>query len=429
MASGFRAAQVGPWSTSCDWNLRATQDGETRIPFRYHVRPVQNETYAMKGGFHRFLQLPAELQKHVLALCDSATLFQLMQTSYSTRQEAKKLFWSDPTSRYIVDGQWLQAGGHPRHTNYDLEALAHMHYIEVSFIDYTSNFIKEWREGEYYCYIRKGEEQRAAFWATLRRRFPRVIDVVLNEPNSKRRGQIPPEEPTQLATGSSDVMSISVSQLVWSNDKWYSPETRFLWRRGYDNHSIPTWDLTETSWNPHRIMPPIKTHSGLVGDYQRYDYNDLDLKELGRARDIHAIHATEAYYLHIAQAPCVCPWPACGLQFEQAGEWSTHHLEACLRRDDHEGTVPPPPSASIRTAFLHHDMILAQKRHQLSDEMMRMQAAWGEPDSPERRAVSHQFLKQLRDDPLYAGEVAPEESEIWIRYQRDMDGVGNPPFF
>jgi hypothetical protein len=52
----------------------------------------------------------------------------------------------------------LLAGGHPRHTNYDLEALTHMQYIKVNFFLYGSIFVTEWKEGGYYTDIRKGED-------------------------------------------------------------------------------------------------------------------------------------------------------------------------------------------------------------------------------------------------------------------------------
>lgn len=158
MASGFRVAQLGPWSTTRDWNLRATQGGETRLPFRLHVRQTHIDDDSTQGGFNQFAKLPAELQLHIMSFCGAATLFQLMHTSYSTRQQAQKLFWSDPTLRYVIDGQWLFAGGHTRHTNYNLEALAHMRYIEVSFLEFTTNLLLGWDEDEYHTSEYKGAE-------------------------------------------------------------------------------------------------------------------------------------------------------------------------------------------------------------------------------------------------------------------------------
>ncbi|KAJ4362588.1 hypothetical protein N0V83_010682 [Neocucurbitaria cava] len=363
--------------------------------------------------------------QYILSFCDPSTLFQLMHVSFTTRQEAKKLFWSDPTTRYIVDGQWLLAGGHPRHTNHDLEALTHMQYIEVDFTFGASVFVTEWEDGRYYTEIREGEDQRAAFWMALRRRFPRVTDVVLTEGTSKRLGT-PPDKGTRLATGSFDGISLSVSQLQWYNNTSVCPASRYLWRW---NRSSSTWELTDTSWNPHRITPPVRKYFGPVGAYQRYDHIDMDLAELEYARENHTIQATEAYYVHIRQPPCVCPFPQCGMQFEQPGEWVAHYSQAYIRSRTHDGRVPLPPWESLRSAFARHDASLELKRQRLSEEMARMQAAWGEPGSSERSTASQQFLQQLRNDPLYAGEITPEESEIWFRYQRDMNGQEHPPIY
>ncbi|KAH7392541.1 hypothetical protein BKA66DRAFT_457724 [Pyrenochaeta sp. MPI-SDFR-AT-0127] len=425
----FTTAHVGPWSTSLNWDLRATRFGEMRLPFRQYVHSGQNERHPSDDEFHRFLQLPTELQQYIVSFCDPATLFQLMHVSFTTRQKAKKLFWSDPTTRYIIDGQWLLAGGHPRHTNDNLEALTHMQYIEVDFSFYGSVFVMEWKEGGYYTDIREGEDQRTVFWMALRRRFPRVTDVVLTEGNPNRPETPAPERATQLATGSPDGISISVSQLRWYSDTCICPSSRYLWRRNRSNHESPTWELTETSWNPRRITPPNRKYSGLVGAYQLLDHNDMDLAELDNARQIHAIQATVAYYLHVRQAPCVCPFPLCGMQFEQPDELVTHYSQEYLWSIDHDGRVPLPPCESLRSAFERHDASLELKRQRLSDEMARMKAAWGEPGSPERSTVSQQFLQQLRNDPLYAGEKAPEESEIWFRYQRDMIGQEHPPIY
>lgn len=417
MASGFRVAQLGPWSTSRDWNLRATQGGETRLPFRFHVRQTHTVDRSTQDEFTKFAQLPVELQVHIMSFCDTATLWRLMRTSYSTREQALKMFWSDPTFRYVINGQRLFAGGHARDANYSLEALAHIRYLEVGFLDFTTNLLFGWDENEYHT--SENVEQRAVFWTTLCRLFPRVVDIVLNENNSSRHGSPLPGQPIRLAMDCPVDITISVSQLR-HDDKWYTPETRHLWRREHRNNSTPTWDLVESAWNPRRILPPTRRFSGPVGEYEQYEYDNLDLIDLRYARDIHAMHTTAAYYLHIAKSPCVCLWPTCGMQFNKPEDWMAHYLERCLRAFDHEGTVPLPPSDTIRAEFLRHDMMLAQRQHDLSNRKLRMKEAWGEPDSEECSEATQRFLQQLRDDPVYADEAGPEENAIWHRYQKDM---------
>lgn len=418
---GVRVAQLGPWSTTRDWNLRATQAGELRLPFRFHVRQGQDNDSLTQGELKKFSLLPAELRIHIVSYCDTATLFQLMHTSHSTRQIAQKMFWSDPTTRYIINGEWLLAGGHVRHTNYDLEALAHLQYIEVSFNEFMTNYMAEWKEKDYGSETPEGEEQRAVFWAALRRLFPRVKDIVINEYDSTSVENDMPNKPVQLANASPIDAVISISQLRYDG-AWWLPETRHLWQRDDDNSTTPTWDLVESAWRPRRITPPTRQYSGPVGKYQKYELDDLSLVSLGYARDLHAMHTTAAYYTQIARSPCVCLWPHCGQLFERPEDWMAHYLERCLLRYDHEGTVPLPPDDTIRAEFLRHDNMLAQKRHELTAVKLEMQAAWGEPDSAERSQATEQFLQQLRDDPVYAGEEAPEYNELWYRYKGTMNG-------
>jgi len=139
----------GPWATLLDWDLHATDDGETHTPFRHHVRPGRKKRHTSKGGFPQFLHLALELQQHIISFCDGATLWQLMCVS-STRDEAKKLFWSDSTARYHIWGWWLLAGGFPGHTYDDLEALGRMQYIEVDFDIVRSILNSGWEDGSNY---------------------------------------------------------------------------------------------------------------------------------------------------------------------------------------------------------------------------------------------------------------------------------------
>lgn len=54
-----------------------------------------------------------------------------MHVSSTVRDEAKKLFWSESTTRYHIYGYWLFSGGYPAHACHDSESLAYMQYIEV----------------------------------------------------------------------------------------------------------------------------------------------------------------------------------------------------------------------------------------------------------------------------------------------------------
>lgn len=55
-----------------------------------------------------------------------------MQVSSTLRIEAKKLFWSSLDVWYHIDGLWLLTGGYTGHTEYDVDAMAHVEQINIS---------------------------------------------------------------------------------------------------------------------------------------------------------------------------------------------------------------------------------------------------------------------------------------------------------
>ena len=320
----------GPWITSLNWGLHATVDGETRTPFHHHIQAGQEQTDdSSNGGFSRFPHLALELQQLILSFCDGATLWQLMRVSSTTRDECKKLFWSEPSTRYYVRGWWLLAGGYPGHTHDDLDALARMQYIEVDFDGVSSILGSGWEDGVLKFSSNSAEDlprnhmeqQMARFWTTLRRRFPRVIDVVLSDTRYDDHGAPAPKELTQLAGGSPHGISTGVSCIQTDDKRRARPLSRHFWRQTRRDNNPSTWELVDPAWTPRSVLPPLSEHSGPLGEYWRLIYEEDDRYfYLHFARQLLAIQATEAYYLHTRQAPCVCPFPECGLQFELPGQ-------------------------------------------------------------------------------------------------------------
>jgi hypothetical protein len=256
------------------------------------------------GSFTQFLQLFLELQQHILSFCESATLFQLMRVSSTTREEAKKLFWSEPTTRYYIHGFWLLTGGYTGHTTDDVEALALMQRIEIDFECLPSILFTAWEDGDlqWLDKDREGlpsdysEQQVAKFWATLRRRFPAVTHVILSDQRLRDPGAPPPDELTQLAQGAPDTISTAVSSL--QREDRHPQLSRRLWQQIYGEGSSSTSKLVDLSWTPRRVLPPLKELAGPVGTHRlqlhhqgKYIYKDS-------ARRILLIQATEAYYLH-----------------------------------------------------------------------------------------------------------------------------------
>jgi hypothetical protein len=83
--------------------------------------------------------------------------------------------------------------------------------------------------------------------------------------------------------------------------------------------------------------------------------------------------------------------------------------------------MPLPPCETLRAAFERHDRKLNLKKQRLADELVRMRAEWGGPDSVERYEMVESFLEQLQSDPLYKSDQDPVTSEIWYTFERVMD--------
>jgi hypothetical protein len=188
-----------------------------------------------------------------------------MRVSVTTREEAKKLFWSDPSTPYLINGQWLLFGGHPRNTDDDVEVLTYMQHIEVDFCTFGSIFILEWGHEGYLSYITGGaapssmagdhftsipeymESRPAAFWEAFCRRFPRVADVVLTDGGVQPSGVPPSIDAIQLPTESPGGISVSISEDRWCGKGYTSNrrKTRHLWRFKRSGDQSLTWELVD----------------------------------------------------------------------------------------------------------------------------------------------------------------------------------------
>lgn len=172
-----------PFTDPLNWNLYATHWGETHIPFHDYVRPKQ--TCQLEVPFAQFTQLPRELQLRILRFCNSATLFQLMHVSSATRDEARKLFWANPGSRYVIRGRWLLAGGFSGDTLDDVGALAFIKHVEVDFDAEGLPLYNIWDDDTPQWARRLtadvAERLADAFWQTFTGHLPCATNVILKK--------------------------------------------------------------------------------------------------------------------------------------------------------------------------------------------------------------------------------------------------------
>jgi hypothetical protein len=412
-----RIVPRGPWTTELDWNLHATYNGETYVPFHFYVRPRDGHQRAK--NFPHFLRLPAELQVAIFRHCDSAVLFQLMRVSSTTRREAEKLFWSCPDSWVQIDGTWLLAGGFSGHTHNAIDFLARAKQLEVNFSGSGPLSHNAWVDGvQQYAkqppnHIR--DRQIQYFWQILQWRFPCATNVILSGDSGEDAGVPPPAAfmtmveqcPTQLCA------SVSCLQQI---PGYPARATRTLWRQTRpDGNQSAAWELVTLDWRRQTVLPPPRTFSGPVGAFCRIEYYNSLFFYRRFASWLLLVQATEAYHLRPTQKPCICPSSGCGLQFELPGQWATHMIDV-----GHNPGEIDPPGELFQTLFKDHFARQARIEQQYADKIASLRIQWGKEGSQQRTDAEQAFLTQLRHDPLYTHEMPPEESAIWLRYKRAM---------
>jgi hypothetical protein len=403
----------GPWTTSLNWKTLATPYRETRSTFHQHV---QSGDDISGSSFPQFIRLPVELQRHTLRFCDGATLFALMHASSTTRDEARKLFWSDPDTRYLVEGGWLLRGGFIGYTHDDVEALACMTHIEVdcSEVDLPRHLVSYEDKRPWHRIQPTDEDMQQGverFWSTLCQVFPRAVDIVLSEDIPFDTAAPVPFGLVSLAKGCPVKIRVSLSALQ-RDANHYVRVTRRRWQ-GASN----AWKIVDLEWARQSVLPPPKIFRGPVGAFHYIDYSwELECY-LHFARQLLVIQATEAYYQQAGRGPCVCPAPGCGLRFELPGQWAVHVVDANGHQDD----LPPPPCQALQAQFKNHFARLDGLKQQRADMLEKLRQEWGEDGSQQRSNATEAFLYQLQYDPLWAQRCSPIESDIWCRYQREMN--------
>ncbi|KAH7396094.1 hypothetical protein BKA66DRAFT_566603 [Pyrenochaeta sp. MPI-SDFR-AT-0127] len=407
-----------PCTDPLNWNLYASFPGETYVPFQEHVQPEQ--TCQLEAFFPQFLQLPTELQLRILGFCNSATLFQLMHVSSAVRDEARKLFWSDPGSRYVVHGAWLQAGGFSGHTLYAIDALAQMKHIEVNFGSGGPFKHNSWGDGKLKWTrvptTEVAERQADAFWQTFQRCLPCATDVVLKNFGNIDAGEAAPAGLTMLAERCPARILASTSCLQKEAGCRHLLR-KSLWHQVWPDHNQPaTWELVDSFGDTTQsVLPPARTFYGPVGAFIRLDYNWQCLCYLYSARSLLLIQAIEAYYTKNPQAPFVCPVSECDFRFETPRAWALH-------ASDVNHTIElKPPNETLEALFSEHDARLARTNQEIADDTARLRLQWGEEGSEQRKNIEEDFLYQLEHDPAYTQEKPPRECAIWLRYQREMN--------
>ena len=78
-------------------------------------------------------QTSEEIQLHILAMCSTSTLFQLMHVSSKLRIEVSKLFWAKGDAYFLAEAQWLLDEAYSGHSFWDMDFLTHVQNLEVEY--------------------------------------------------------------------------------------------------------------------------------------------------------------------------------------------------------------------------------------------------------------------------------------------------------
>lgn len=416
---------TGPWTDPLNLDLHATFLGEPLIPFRFYVQP--RLAHRKSDTFEQFTRLPLELQYRVFRFCDSSTLFQLMHVSSTTRNEAKKLFWSSPEIWYTIEGPWLAEGGFPVDTLVSLDALTCMKYIDVDFAYGDPLDYREFRKPKDLPSDDNEDHRIHRFWKTLQNRLPSATDVVLSH-SGANLGTFCENGIRAKLMRIAERCPIGISTSIsWLRDEEHRFRlTRVLCKQTCSQFGPnKKWDVVDSSWSRQTVLPPPKRFCGPVGAYSRTQYLWECSERQSNASRLLRIQAVEAYHIENPEEPRICRTPGCEFRFELPGQWAKHSIEARHREDD-----IVLPSEHLDKLFKDHEEKIEHIGKQGYHARSSIHKEWDDSitDIKKRIKIVDAYQHQIQTDPLYASNKPPVDNFIWITYFENMEKNDIWPF-
>lgn len=390
----MHATAYGNWKRPIDDNIFGIQStwlGELRIPFACHVRPLKSSAPPLDVSFHYFARLPTELQFRILRFCNKPTLFRLMQTSHFIRNEASKLFFSDPEAWYCVEGHWLEMGGHPSDGLHDLNFLRRIQRVHITF-----GLIEkaDW-----------ADEKICEFWARVQCLFPQANYVMFGDESIYTPDDLPPPKlHRRMYELCPPEINVFVS-ILRRNDRW----ERSLWRRAFtqegDNEvDNKTQELQNCQSHPgFSIIVPNEQFRGKVGSCQLLESQGWAIPCQRKALRVLRLAAVERLHFHERHEAFGCGAPQCDAWFEQPEAFTTHAIKLS---DLHEDSfVLPEPYQALFAAGKKRLEDIEQRHFEHERTVLGW---WGKAGSKERELAEDELRREIEqasssyrsDEPL-----------------------------
>ncbi|ORY03952.1 hypothetical protein BCR34DRAFT_573131 [Clohesyomyces aquaticus] len=386
-----------PWREQLNWDLYANSDFKPITPFHLYVRPEGPASVRLSPTFSQFLRLPLELQHAIVKSCDSPTLFQLMHVSSSIRNEARKLFWSNPEAWYLVDSEWLFEGGFPGPTLHDPDFISCTKYVEVEV--YLTSSLEPW-----------SEERVPKFWETFQKCLPSVTHVVLS---CIRFGNKLSDLHRAIVQQCPAKITASVSLL--HDDESRPQLERSLWRYGSKG-----WELISLIWTHKCIFGSPKVFRGPVGLFQDMLYNSRLSRYRKMGLWVVRVQALEKHHFHGRSEPFKCPRTRCRVRFEHPGEWPLHAMKS---RTHYRVSEASMPDEGLEAEYEKQDRISCDAWNSKPQVHLALQYGWGVKGSEDWSSVTEAFLNQIENDLLYAHREPARECSTFQTFRLLMSFV------
>jgi hypothetical protein len=413
----WRVIDEGYWKEPLDFTIPMTFEGQFFKYFHQHIRS-QNSTTS-KGSFHRYADLPAELQLQVLQLCDAPTLFKLMHTSRDLRTESKKLFFADQNTWYRLQAHPLLHRASPGESTYDVCFLANIEQLDLE-CDLTFQHLlgdECWDtavtgiESTQLC----GDHINAKInnlWRTVQRICPQIKRVMLSAELTSGHAKQPVtygyRKLAQLCPQDIDVF-LWVAET--EDEAAGRRRRRVLWqlRAGQAHMDItaaPKREQRRTS--PGAIVvPPEKPYRGRVGAFNRANSLWRKYNNQRHAAKMHRAAAVEKHYFQGQCKPFGCPVPDCNAWFEQPEQYTTHLLAT-----GHGPNEAAP--GDIEALFVENIKRIEELRQEQQAAHHYFWDWWDKLGTKQRNIAEKEVMDQLEQDTLYAQDKPVTEHGLLL---------------